>query len=1105
MSVVKKQAIGDGVYNEWQTRLFADNWYGEIDDGTAVASNDGDSTFIRTHYATNDLCSFIFSTTGALVPSGATDIYVELHCVIKSSDSSKNARFRIYNDGTLGTSSAIVSQVVYYEQDGRFDRCPISGGDTAWTIDLVNSTAWEGVIQEGVNNAGGFVWVVVTEMWAEVYYTPYVEPGESSAYRLFTVHGRELLDRDINFILSGKEESNVSRSFIIDGKTETYWSIFGHIYDSNGTGLVGQTIAVNESGSVYSTVTGIGGGYQITVPESHVEVVPSYNDWDYLPRHTSFSLTEDTTGINFTQSSASRWWDYDSATGQGRHFAFRNKINFSTPHGYYREGDIVNYPIQTGYQYKLCSDADFGEAIQHSGTQIYYQDGYTYIAYRNAYSLTRLFQLTRPENIWSSVTLGPCDIDGNFTSDSHYYPAVICNDDGYIYVILNSHNNEDYVKYYRSDNPHDISSFTSGTFYAPKTTYIRAVKNPVNGDIFLFYRQYAGNVAYTPFPHWSFSYSKSSGTGFSVPRTFACVYETSSFAQGEDQPYYFFDGSIYCGGVQIDSSGKGYIILDYHWGYGGQANTRWDYSVNFVYSPDLTITTPLWYDIHGTLVATTNFETVSRGFVSVNEATVWQVTANPGESGVHKGTNNEALCVSNNIWDNGIHSIHLPIFLYSSSNGYALGLSDYLISYFDTASLEWHTKNISKDIGLQASYARSQGRILQKPNGKYEAYLFINSSISNNNEWQSLQFIKAYCTAATPGGTWNSEIIENNQAFGSGMMSMKSPNYSGNMVEIAYCRGNYLFYYNDYEQYGYFRKDGDDCRIVYNNNEIPRVGDFWSNQETNIYFGLQKDLPELYYYDTTSNYYIYYGVQSTSLPRGVASSNPHDIWKFFESFEQYEDGTRLEDNGWAIYKSQSGDLCPYNFSIVGPNTYFTLYWAHILYYYPKAYMNYSGVKHCVVVDSADAYGTAYACTSIGRTTDSYIEGAIRKERTSLEVSNYNIVHFVGVKDGDTVYGIGKTVTFSPYRKEIYCYYNGSQWVYDSAYTNTLVHYNSEVRMFVSSVDGAFFYKCDTAGNETVFGNCSDLKYFDSVIFGCSDIGHTFDSLAQFDFLRVRPI
>lgn len=1079
MATVKKRVIGDGTYSDWAVRIGGTDHYLEVDDSTSVVGHDSDGTNIYSTYGSLEYCSFIFSTTGALVPDSATDISVDIVSIARGAASGKNINLLVYNDGTLSGASAKVMLGSYSDFHMVSTQAPSSGGNITWTPALVNSTAWEGAIQEGDNGGKGFVYC--TQMYAEITYSV---AEESTVTRSFLMYGKSSpIADEVLFRFEGIDTYNKVQGFIIEGKTTAYYTVNGNVEDWLGRKMDGHTITVNQGASEYSTVTDSNGDYIISIQEGNVEVVPSYNDWDYLPRHTSFTLDVTASGVDFVQSSVSRWWDYDSATGQGKHFAFRNKIPFSTPHAYLGENCVIDYPIQTGYQEKIASDGDFGEAVQQSGTQIYYQDGYTYVAYRNENADIILYQKSRPGDIWTSTNLGA----SGSRSDTHFYPAVCCNSDGLIYVFFCGHNST--LQYMVSQNPHDITAWLSK--HSPggsdlKCTYIRAKQNPINGDVYAFFRygiNYDGR--------WGFIRTKKS-LGSQSWQSFRCIGRI--YSQLYEDPEDLLKPVIYCGGVQIDDDGYCYLAMNYHVGYLEAEDNRWDYSVTFVYSDDIDTGYPVWHDIEGNVVGTSGLETQTSGYCSKDDGYIFQVTSTPSPGDVRKGTNNEALCISNLLYDNGSHTIKLPIILYSSSTGYAYGKSDYLISYYDTANTEWHTKNLSQEIGYQTYYPRSQGCILQKGNNGFQIYAFINSSDgSTNQHWNSLQLIRLSCTASTPGGTWNTKVLEKNQAFGSGSMSMKSPHYSGNMVEITYCRGNDVFYYSDIEEYGYFRNDGNDGRIIYKGEEIPRVGDYWSNVETNINFEIQKDLVEDDYYDTAGNYYVYYGAQSTTSPRDYASANPKDIYTFLESFENYNDGEKLDSGGaWTINKESSTALHSRNFTVVGPVDYFEV---DETMYYPKAFYHYSGIKSCLINDTGDISGTAYVSTTIGiNITDVIIEGELRKGYGAP----YDIHHFMGIKSGSTVCALGKVSLSGNYLR--YSYYGGSSWYTDT--NEAPLHYNSHMKMVVSSVAGTIFYRYDTAGNEYVFGNVYKMKYFDDLIFGVSDLNDG-ACLAMFDFIRIR--
>lgn len=881
-----------------------------------------------------------------------------------------------------------------------------------------------------------------------------------------------------------------------------YHQIEGQIKDQLNRPAPGNKVTNTQNGEIVgSAFTNQSGNYSLyNFRKGSYKLTPSYNDWDYAPDYKS-GTTFNISTANFYQSSESKWWNEGyGSTSAGRHFAFRNKIIFSTPHSVIPFGYVATVGFQTGFQKVIATDGWFNESIDGHG-QIDYSEGYTYFVFRTKAAKAKLVQYNRVTNEYLSTTfntLSWTDMDAEYPTnpDTHYVPVVKVDNNGYIYVFISPHN-QPTIRRYRSDLPHDISTWTRTSFtideiggnpnWDPRVTYLRPRLNPLDKKIYVFFRGGIGYVNYNKSTQGFFVQTAIGSTSFSMGKFYAVDYYSDNVKPR----------SIYSFGNQFDKNGYCYSLCNYVYGYGLDPALRWDYSLNFYYSPDM----KNWYNINGTKVgeSTNNAYSDNSVMCCTSDGQLWRVTTlGYSESTAVRGGNSESLSISPYTWNNGTHNIYLPFLALASTNNDVGGPVSLCSHYYNTSLSKWQHYNISKATGIMGVFGHITSMV--KPNGEYNIFAIVSTSNYQMKNYENFgcDLVRFYCTALLPNSNWRYQIIDSNNTYGNGNLCLKTPPFSNNEIELIYARGNDIIYHFDKSNYGYLRQDGNDLRIIYKGNEIPRYSDYFNNLDSKIYFKIQKTVTAGAIFDTAGNYYIYYGNQSTT-QGGLSSSNPKQIYSFFENFETYNNKYILDDCPSWVKVVQAGSSTYGTFKVfthtvdgvnIGANTI-----------WPSWYNAYSGLKFCSMGDPSNATtSTVYLQTSIGAgSTDMVLRAEIKRL-----INEQNKYSFVGFKtEQNSVYAIGKTSRipggFSD-RYPIYAYYNNSTWTRTGSTAGGYEGYQATMKMDISSVNGITFYRYDNDGNEFIFGTIPSVRYFKYLIFGGNTSGH--QNLTYFDYIRM---
>jgi hypothetical protein len=147
----------------------------------------------------------------------------------------------------------------------------------------------------------------------------------------------------------------------------------------------------------------------------------------------------------------------------------------------------------------------------HQQTGQYYNNK-TYVGYIGPAGSTYIMYYDHVNEEWSDFTkIADYTTPGGFVSDDHGAPSLLIDDSGYIHVFYGSHADE--LRYKKSTNPEDISSWTTMSDVTTYCTYPQAFQLS-DGTIYVFYRgQQDGRYAHAA--DWSYRTSTNGGNTWS--------------------------------------------------------------------------------------------------------------------------------------------------------------------------------------------------------------------------------------------------------------------------------------------------------------------------------------------------------------------------------------------------------------------------------------------------------------------------------------------------------------------------------------------------------------------------------------------------------------
>jgi hypothetical protein len=236
-------------------------------------------------------------------------------------------------------------------------------------------------------------------------------------------------------------------------------------------------------------------------------------------------------------------------------YAFRKRITFDPIHGEAGADYTVRFNLQTGDRQIVASDGAFNESIQASGGfQLAYWNGKTYYTYlgrlpsNGSYLPIMIVARDWSTGEWSD----PVKVCDTVTSyDTHHFPCIAIDDDGYVHVFVGAHGTAP-IRHYRTENPGDISTWHDFTQGSPGDkgitndvmnycTYPAAIAIPKSASVHggRLYCIARGGPS-TDENQYSFAYTDNRGKNWSSARTF--IFDAVHTAS-----------KMYCYGIRFDA------------------------------------------------------------------------------------------------------------------------------------------------------------------------------------------------------------------------------------------------------------------------------------------------------------------------------------------------------------------------------------------------------------------------------------------------------------------------------------------------------------------------------------------------------------------------
>ncbi len=518
MPSVTRFPNADGTDQEWTRNSGSADLYTYVDDDPA----DDDTTYLtgsESSFPSSRYVSFTFPTTPA-VPDGATDIAVTVH-------------FRADKDGFLtrgitpylsfggntqsGTSQNPATSWTDYSQQ----IAKPGGGD--WSVSEINGTSWEAGLDASSGNSNK-----CTQLYVEISYessapeaptSPQVDeqtnPTDAGEPPAFTaIHNAGDTESVDRAQVQVSENSDMS-SPVWDSGYVTISSV------SDGS----RCEKISYAGSTYLS-TGVKYYWRIRFKNSTDDVDGKWSD-DGSANPGEFYVVD-------------RQWATDADP-----FAFRRRLTFDTEHAEVPAGYLASFKMQTGTRRIIAGNGHFNESVQASGgSSITRHAGKTHIVYLGRYGAEyepHPYDPDPPDEKESDSELGlwvvtinhltgevgqPYRITGTQTSyDTHYFPVIEADDDGYLHIAYGCHYNA--VRLIVSTQPGVTGSLADDPEAdnwtemqtptgANECTYPVFVNIPGEGRLYCFFRYGTFSAAY----RYKFSYTGDNGDTWSPCYTF---------------------------------------------------------------------------------------------------------------------------------------------------------------------------------------------------------------------------------------------------------------------------------------------------------------------------------------------------------------------------------------------------------------------------------------------------------------------------------------------------------------------------------------------------------------------------------------------------------
>lgn len=624
-------------------------------------------------------------------------------------------------------------------------------------------------------------------------------------------------------------------------------------------------------------------------PSTDIKIVPSKYQWEFSPVTYNDNLTSNDSATFILGPDTI--WPNDASP-----WAFRKPIIFDTPHPKIPKGQQIKYPLFTGYSERMCTNADFNEGIG----SIDYGFGKTHVAWRaiggEYWGNTKdhatgnwgeQFKISNYHNI----------------TDTHYYPVIRVDNDNYIHIIYSTHGG--YLYYYKFATAGSMDCTKVDTAYLDGQTYAKILFTK-NNTLYNFGRFSAGPSYY--------GYNKKDING--------------NWKEGVDVAYLpnyeGHGGSIYSSGVNIDKNDVIHLTLNSNDGYTASNSSG---SIYYLYSPpstygDTTEPGHYWYAADGWTVAILTYDTTDL------------MTMRDSDS-------KHALVATSYAWDDpttfhgisyhsNVDSLSLHPTLTYESNSTTLPRPYLTFHQWDTSDVyeetamftepvawcawydpnasdknefDWVCRNITTALvtndyvsSVRPWKGRHWGNAIIDDNGVVHVYGFIKKGIYTDSAWWAGELAEWY--SEDDGITWDYKQLTDRSSVGIGQIDIKRK-YTNNMIELTYCRGNYIEYYAGDVDYAKVRSDGADVMTMYTGRDTANilldcVSDFWNFSTSKVYLALETSIPEDWAYDTAGMHYIYYG-RTLASPK---AANVENIFGFYENFEGYDILTEPGDSGF---------------------------------------------------------------------------------------------------------------------------------------------------------------------------------------------------------------
>jgi hypothetical protein len=652
-----------------------------------------------------------------------------------------------------------------------------------------------------------------------------------------------------------------------------------------------------------------------------VTVIPKKYDWEFTPSFVKkYATSNQNITTNFVQSSESVWWGH-SANHHGKMWAFRQKVNFATPHPTLPVGYLVDIPIQTGNMVRIASSGYFNEAVAGGqSAAIVYRNGKTFCAWLSAGNVVNCSGATYDwlTETWTNHGIVHSGIGTWF--DTHYYPNLWIDKSGYLYMARGGHNlTTDYLYITKTATAYDFTSFPKkalvGTVAGTTENTYPMIAYDENIDCtYIVYRRQAGDATnvYLTF------FTKDSSGNCTIPKNIV------RYNQGA--------ASLYHGGLQVDKDGVLHLAWNNHDSYGADNRAR---AIAYAYSPRYPGSTAgnVWYNIWGHTVSDPLFNYISfskDGSLPQKYSPYiiysWSSVEGSGSANRYYHTNNGGMFIHpTKRINNGIHSIRAPYFTFHAypktdlSGNNINNLSDGYICFFDSAYSKTALVNTpwpisGKDTVLNGWVAHTvtstavSGTSIKLLKGRhYGAIMIDNADVIHlygvvrplgyaNSDYWAGELWEWY---SQDGHTFKTRQWTDKSSQGAGMVNFKKE-FTNDAIEGLYCRGNDIIYISDTNKFPRMKENGNDIRIVYGGasskaSEINSLGNFYNYTGSHVYFPIQREINKNWTYDTAGNYYLYYGRYDTAqIYSGPNPDNPYrDPSKacvFFDNFETYQEG-----------------------------------------------------------------------------------------------------------------------------------------------------------------------------------------------------------------------